>query len=103
MCNDTLACRAVRYAGDADLLDRRVLIERRFHLKRRDQLPALPDHLRFAAEKPVIIIIVAARQTAALAAVFRNVAVEQGLALVVVAAAALLGTLAPTFAGRSTI
>ena len=36
---------------------------------------------------------------AALAAVFRNVVVEQGLALMVLAAAALLGTLAPPFAG----
>ncbi len=37
--------------------------------------------------------------TAALAAVSRNVLIEQGLALAVLAAAALLGTLAPPFAG----
>ena len=36
---------------------------------------------------------------AALAAVFRNVVLEQGLALAVLAAAALLGTLAPPIAG----
>jgi hypothetical protein len=64
VCDDALAARAIRYAGDVDLLHRRVLIERRFHLKRRDQLPALPDHFRLAVEKPVIIVIVEARQVA---------------------------------------
>jgi putative copper resistance protein D len=39
------------------------------------------------------------KTAAALAAVFRNVVVEQGFALMVVAAAALLGTLAPPLAG----